>query len=127
MKKPAHQPRSDTLGIVASSVCAAHCMLLPLVVTLLPGVVARFITGPWVHASLALVVVVTSLLAFVPGWFKHGEGRIWGWALAGLGCVMAARFEAEGPAEIALTALGSELLIIAHRLNHSLSYWCGKY
>lgn len=123
MKKPAYRPRADALGIAASSVCAAHCALLPLAVTLLPGVIARFIAGPWVHGALALVVVATSFAAFVPGWLKHGQARVWGWALAGLGCVLAARFEAEGPAEMVLTGLGSVLLIVAHRLNHTLSYW----
>jgi hypothetical protein len=126
MKKPPSLPRADALGIAASGVCAAHCVLLPLAVMLLPGVVARFLASPWVHGTLACVVVVTSLAAFVPGWLKHGEARIWGWAVGGLGCVLAARFEADGSAEIVLTTLGSVLLIVAHRLNHSLSYWANR-
>lgn len=126
MKKPSYRPAADTLGIAASSVCAAHCILLPLAVALLPGVLARFVAGPWVHGGLACVVVVTSLAAFIPGWLKHGEARVWRWALAGLGCVLAARFEAEGAAEMVLTTIGSVLLIVAHRLNHSLSYWADR-
>lgn len=118
--------RADTWGICLSGTCAVHCALTPLASALLPGIAARFLTAPWLHTVLACAVVVSSLAAFIPGWLKHGEARVWGWALAGLGCVLAARFEAEGAAEIALTAVGSVLLIIAHRLNHSLSYWADR-
>lgn len=118
--------RADTWGIFLSGTCAAHCALAPLAAALLPGVTARVLAAPWLHAALAVAVVVSSLAAFIPGWLKHGEARVWGWALAGLACVLAARFEAEGTAEIILTAVGSVLLIIAHRLNHSLSYWADR-
>lgn len=124
--KTLYRPAADRLGSAASGACAVHCALAPLALTFFPGVLAREFSSPLVHHGLAVFVAVSSLLAFVPGWLKHGESRIWAWALSGLACVLAARFEAEGSAEIVLTFLGSVLLIIAHRLNHSLSYWCDK-
>lgn len=123
MKSPAYRSAADRVGIAASGVCAVHCLFVPVALALFPGVMARLFASPLTHHVLAGVVVCTSLAAFIPGWLKHGEARVWGWALAGLGCVLAARFEAEGAAEIVFTAVGSVLLIIAHRLNHSLSYW----
>ncbi len=126
MKSSAYRPLADRLGIAASGVCAVHCLFVPLALALFPGVMARLFASPFTHHVLTGVVVCTSLAAFVPGWLKHGQARVWGWALAGLGCLLAARFEAEGPAEIVLTALGSVLLIVAHRLNHSLVYWADR-
>lgn len=123
MKSPAYRSTADRVGIAASGVCAVHCLFVPVALAFFPGVMARLFASPLTHHLLAGVVVCTSLAAFVPGWLKHGQARVWGWALAGLGCVLAARFEAEGPAEMVLTGLGSVLLIVAHRLNHTLSYW----
>ncbi len=126
MKSPVYRSTADRAGIAASGVCAVHCLFVPMAVALFPGVMAGLFASPLTHQVLAGVVVCTSLAAFIPGWLKHGESRIWGWALSGLGCVLAARFKAEGAAEIVLTALGSVLLIVAHRLNHSLSYWADR-
>lgn len=126
MKTPVYRSTADRVGIAASGVCAVHCLCVPVALALFPGVMARLFASPLTHHVLAGVVVCTSLAAFVPGWLKHGQARVWGWALAGLGCVLAARFEAEAPPEIVLTALGSALLIVAHRLNHSLSYWADR-
>lgn len=126
MKTPVYRSTADRAGIAASGVCVLHCLFVPVALALFPGVIARLFASPLTHHVLAGVVVCTSLAAFIPGWLKHGESRVWGWALVGLACVAGARLEAEGPAEVMLTALGSVLLIVAHRLNHSLSYWADR-
>ncbi len=118
------------MGAVASGACAVHCALMPFAAALLPAASARVFEGSLFHGLLAVLVVVTSFVAFLPGWLRHGEGRIWRWALSGLALVAYARLAdpaSLGTAGEALcTTAGGALLIVAHRLNHSLSYWCDR-
>ncbi len=125
-----YRPRSDVLGAVASGACAVHCVAAAVLPALFPVTASRFPRGEGIHEAFALAVVLTSLLAFVPGWLRHGETRVWGWALGGLALIYYARWA--GPAEVGelgdalLTTAGGVVLIVAHRLNHSLAYWCDR-
>ncbi|MCC6233032.1 MAG: MerC domain-containing protein [Verrucomicrobiales bacterium] len=125
-----YRPGSDVMGVVASGACAAHCVMAAVLPPLFPVTASRLPSGDGVHGVFAALVVLTSLMAFVPGWLRHGEPRVWGWALAGLGLISYTRWA--GPAEVGpigdalLTTSGGVVLIVAHRLNHSLAYWCDR-
>ena len=125
-----YRPRSDVLGAVASGACAVHCVAAAVLPALFPVAATRVLKGDGIHEAFAWAVVVTSLLAFVPGWLRHGETRVWGWALGGLALISYAR--CAGPAELGelgdalFTTAGGVVLMVAHRLNHSLASWCDR-
>lgn len=127
---PAYRPGFDLAGAMVSGACAVHCAAMPLVVAILPGAVARFAGSPLVHQVFAWAVLLTSALAFLPGWLRHRESRIWTWVFFGLGLIGAARcVEGTGSGameEVILTTAGGGLLLVAHRLNHTLAYWAGR-
>lgn len=129
-RRQLYRPQADVAGAVASGACALHCALMPFAALLLPAAAARVFSSEAVHGLFTGIVVVTSLAAFVPGWLRHGELRVWKWALAGLGLILFARLagtEDLGAAgEALLTTAGGALLLVAHRLNHSLAYWCDQ-
>ena len=114
-------------GALASGVCAVHCALMPFAAAILPSAAARVFESEFVHNLFALVVLATSFLAFVPGWLRHGESRIWSWVTSGVALIFIARLsgsESMGLGGEALcTSAGGVLLVVAHRLNHSLVYW----
>lgn len=122
---------TDWVGALASGVCAVHCALMPFAAAVLPSAAARVFSSEWVHDFFAVVVLATSFLAFVPGWLKHGESRIWGWVTSGLAMILVARLSAgEGMGlggESLCTTAGGVLLLVAHRLNHTLAYWSDRY
>lgn len=122
-----YRPKADLAGALASGVCAVHCALMPFAAAILPSAAAQVLGSEWVHNLFAIVVLATSSLAFLPGWLKHGESRIWGWVASGLALIFVARLsggESLGLGGEALcTTAGGVLLLVAHRLNHTLAYW----
>lgn len=131
----------DQLGFLLSALCLLHCLLTPVVLGLLPfGATAGF----WHHGlhQIFLVLVPTvALAAFVPGWRRHRDHRIWLYAGAGVTALTlgvwlaeqsAVRFDLNpglafrflgGPgaeAELAATIIGGLCLMRAHWLNRQL-------
>jgi len=100
---------------------------MPFAAVVLPSAAARVFESEWVHNLFAIVVLATSSLAFLPGWLKHGESRIWGWVTSGLALILVARLSGSESlglgGEALCTTAGGVLLLVAHRLNHTLAYW----
>jgi MerC mercury resistance protein len=111
--------RWDTLGMIVSIACVAHCIAVPLVLGLLPALGLTFLARDGLHEVLAVVVVMLALLAFVPGYRAHRLLHVP--VLGGLGVFLlsGAAFAPGLPmlAESGLTAFGGTLLVSAHVLN----------
>jgi hypothetical protein len=122
-----YRPKADLAGALASGVCAVHCALMPFAGAILPSAAAHVFESEWVHNLFVIVVLATSFLAFLPGWLKHGESRIWGWVTSGLALIFVARLSGSESlglgGEALCTTAGGVLLLVAHRLNHTLAYW----
>jgi len=119
---------SDVLNRVVVAVAAAvalHCLIAPLLSDRLPA-----LTGETAHLVLALAATVLSGIAVVRGWLRHLEGRVFGWAVGAWTFLFLARMggakELGEVGEILLTCAGVLLLIMAHQINRSLTYWNGK-
>lgn len=125
-----YRPKLDWIGAITSGACAVHCVALPVLAVLLPSAVVQWVASPLVHHVFAGLVMLTSLLAFVPGWMRHGESRLWGWVGGGLALILYARMadpgSLSGGGEALCTTLGGVLLMVAHRLNHTLAYWTDR-
>lgn len=104
----------DLFAAGASLLCLAHCLLLPLLLTLLP-VFGQLSGDPLVHRSLVLVAVPASLWAVWSTPLRQG-----GWlfvvpALSGLTLLLLAAFvEQLSPYEETLTVTGALTLAAAH-------------
>ena len=77
----------DRWGAFASSACAVHCLLSPLLFLSLPSI-ANVWAHPASHALLLLAVVPLALTVLWRGYRKHGEHWVIGAALLGLGFVL---------------------------------------
>ena len=109
-------PRSAyTLGVWASLLCVAHCIVTP-------GVLS--------FSTFAAVIALLGAFALVNGFREHGCRRILVLMVGGLTHIAsAACFGDRLPShsvEVAVTALGSAFMITAHRLNHTFCSRCRR-
>lgn len=118
----------DLFGMAASILCIAHCVAMPLIIPFLIswGLVA--LSNESVHHTLLSVIMVLGVLAFIPGYKKHGQGMILTVATGGLASLFFGAFYAEeilGRAgETLFTVGGGALLVTAHWLNRRFCKQC---
>ena len=117
---------ADRLGIWTSALCVLHCLLTPVLLSF-SAVLAHLLPGEErVHRGLAVSVACFGAFALLNGFRRHRRSRVLMLLVVGLTCIFAAAwFGARLPShgwEVALTFLGSSLMIMAHRLNHT---FCG--
>lgn len=110
----------DRLGVLLSGLCAAHCVLMPLLLVLLPLHGAHALHDAWHPVSAALLVPIT-LCAAHRGGSLGSAGLLWGGlAIVGLGLV--AHDWLGEVAGVGLTLIGSLFLIAGH--GHNLRCAC---
>lgn len=109
----------DKIGICASSLCLAHCIMTALMIVGLPFLGQNFLNHELIHDILAVVVVITVVIAVYPHCHKHGHKDIVAFAVLGATLVLAGVImhdSVELPADL-FTILGSISLIFAHYRN----------
>jgi len=108
-------------AVSASLLCLAHCLALPLLLLMLPGIVGLFFRSEAFHAVALALVLPPALAAFWLGYRRHGARRPALLGVAGMGCLIAALVPGvEEQGETALTVAGSLLLVAAHGMNWRL-------
>lgn len=116
------RPQGDQLAMLLSRLCLLHCVLPPLLLSLLPWLAWL----SWVeeqestiHLAMLVLVLPLSLWALRRGHQHHRQFRPLGLGLFGLGLLMlAAALEfSEQQWSLWLTVLGSLLLGGSHWLN----------
>lgn len=119
----------DKLGIAGSGLCVVHCLALPVMVGVLPGLGIAFLADEIVHQTLAFLLIAFAALAFIPGFKRHRDKRVLWLMASGLGLILSATWGGElvdlhGAGETIIAVAGSVLLICAHFLNHSFCRTC---
>jgi hypothetical protein len=110
----------DATAALLSGVCLVHCLLTPVVLTLLPVMGAVLFTHEAFHQLLLLFVLPTSLVGLWLGCRRHKNGAVAvlggiGMALITLAAFGHATFGIEG--ERWLTSAGGVILAASHFLN----------
>jgi hypothetical protein len=112
--------RLDHLGIVASSLCAVHCVLGVMLLGV-SGVVGALVENERLELVLLLSASTAALLAVAGGYRQHRDPRVGlliggGLLLLGLGAVVAASHVVDA----ALSVAAATILITGHVLNARL-------
>ena len=111
----------ESAAVSASLLCLIHCLALPLLLLLLPGVIGLFVDSPAFHYAALGLVVPSALAAFWLGYRRH---RAYGpvlIGLAGVSCLVAGLLPGIGKgAEVGITVAGSLLLVAGHTMNWRL-------
>ena len=106
----------DRVGVWVSSVCAVHCLLMPLLLLALPFWPGAHVIHEAAHPVLAVALVPITLMAMR----KSKEGVLW--LLTGLGLVSIGLFAHDVLGSLSgsvLTLIGSMFLITGHRCNQT--------
>lgn len=118
----------DRLGISVSGICLVHCLLLPVVISVLPIWTSAQQVHGWLHPVFAALLVPTTILALIIGFRRHHSHVVVGLMVVGLLLVVGAAipaFHNPGIAfETVLTMTGSAFLISGHVLNWKQSKTC---
>lgn len=112
----------DKLGIFLSGVCLTHCLITPIVVTLLPIITLNsFIEDVLFHKLMLWLVLPTSCAALFIGCRKHREPLIAGTGILGMLILIIIAFFGHDilstHGERVATSIGGIVLAISHILN----------
>jgi MerC mercury resistance protein len=118
----------DNLGIATSTLCAVHCVLLPIALAFAPTL-AHFLPGSEaIHRTLAYLLAGVGLVAFWGGYKIHRRKLVLLLLSIGiLGVTVGAYADFLLPThtwEVVVTVAGSSFLIVAHYLNRTLCRSC---
>jgi hypothetical protein len=116
------------MGIWTSALCVVHCLLTPILISG-SAVLAHFLPAEEsVHRTLAVLVALFGAIALLIGFRKHRRATTLLLMFGGLGCIAGAAWFGDRlpshPYEVAITMVGSALMISAHRLNHTFCRSC---
>ena len=114
--------KMDQMGIVCSSACLAHC-LLPSIVMYLSPTLSSYLQNEWIHIGLLCLVVPISIATLLSSKKRHEETAPLIVGLLGIFFLLFTIVNEHllsnesKSIELALTTIGSSLLIISHILN----------
>ncbi len=109
----------DRLGIAFSSACVAHCILVAFMPMVFPAISA-YTHSTWIHIVVGMIILLTSPLAFVPGYKKHGLTWILATAIGGMMLILfgiLAEGQISDQLSHGISILGSILLVFSHAKN----------
>jgi uncharacterized membrane protein YfcA len=118
----------DRVGVWASVLCVVHCLITPILLSISTVFVHFLPSEERTHRSLALIIALIGTIALIRGFRTHRRTRVIFLMAAGLACIFFAAFAGDSLPrhwlEVAITFLGSLLMISAHRLNHTFCKDC---
>tara|TARA_A100001388_G_scaffold166384_1_gene124240 strand:+ start:53 stop:448 length:396 start_codon:yes stop_codon:yes gene_type:complete len=116
----------DNLGITISSVCAIHCVLLPMIFLIAPY---SFLASHEFHETLIYFILPCAFIAFVLGCRRHKDIKVavmgaLGIMLLGSALLMHDILHSNQHSEefttVLITVCGSILLVFSHLRNRRL-------
>jgi hypothetical protein len=119
---------ADRLGLCLSLVCLIHCILTPILLLSIPSLMLIEESGAheWFHRGLFAILPVLAIAAFIPGYLRHKDKRVFFWGAPGIALLATGIlvFEGQMGPQALTTIAGSLFLIRAHLLNRHLCACC---
>ncbi len=113
----------DKMAISLSLLCVLHCLALPLLLVLLPSLVALQLDNEAFHLWMVLAVIPTSTYALTMGCKRHKQYRFLAFGVIGLFLLLSALVGEEIIGEVSekiLTVLGAVCIAYGHFRNFRL-------
>lgn len=114
----------DRIGIAATSLCALHCILLPIILPALPLLGLTFLADhTWEHFFLIATAVLGTIALF--SGFKKYHKRLYPFYLLYLGVsIYWIKHDFSEQYEMYFIIVGASLIVAAHYLNIRLCNSC---
>lgn len=114
--------RLDGAGMMASVLCAIHCALLPLVITLLPLWGLDFLGEEWLELGMIALALMLGSFSLGLSFFKHHRRSAPLYLLAGgFALIVGGHFLGQESLEPVLIPLGGFTIAAAHYVNWRFS------
>ena len=115
------QTFTDKMAMSLSLLCALHCLASPVLIVMLPSLVALQFDGEAFHVWMVLAVIPVSVYALTMGCKQHKRYRLLGLGLLGLLFLLSAVVSGVGNFwEQALTVTGAAIIALGHYWNYRL-------
>ena len=114
----------DKIGITATSLCALHCILLPILLPMLPLLGLSFLADhAWEHVFLLMTAALGTIALF--SGFKRYHKRLYPFYLLYLGISLyCIKHDYSPEYEMYFIIVGASLIIAAHFINIKLCNNC---
>jgi hypothetical protein len=110
--------RIDFIGITASTLCAVHCAITPLLLSILPLIGAEFLDNPMVEYTLIFSSMTIAIVSMSMGFFRHHRKILPALIMiGGFGLILISRIVENKLAEIILSASGGLSIALSHYIN----------
>jgi hypothetical protein len=114
----------DRLGIWASSLCALHCLLLPLLLPAIPLVGATMFAQDWFEKTILITSLVVGFWALFSGFYRYHKQLYPLYSLAIGGFIYWNKDIFGESWEPFTIAVGALLIVAAHVINLRLCQHC---
>lgn len=114
----------DRIGITATSLCALHCILLPVLLPALPLLGLSFLADhTWEHVFLIFTAILGSVALF--SGFKRYHRKLYPFYLLFLGVgIYWIKHDFSEDLEVYFIVIGASLIVAAHFINLKLCNSC---
>ncbi|RBW58204.1 MerC domain-containing protein [Tenacibaculum sp. E3R01] len=111
----------DLIGFLISLLCAIHCGILPILLTLAPFSGLAFMESPIVEALIVLVSLFIAILSLSQGFTKlHKKKTPLITAITGFTIIFICQIWANEQLETVLMVTGASTIALAHLINWKL-------
>lgn len=108
--------RFDRVGVLLSGLCALHCVLSIVLVSVL-GLGGEILLTPAIHEIGLALAILVGIVTLGLGMLRHGQGGPLLIGAGGIALMALALVVEHGPREAALTIAGVALVATAHIRN----------
>lgn len=113
----------DTIGAAASTACAVHCLLTPIVIGVLPLLGIGFLASEWFENTAVVVAITLGLISLIHGYSHHHQFRAFGLLSCGIVLLITGRWIVGDDFQIietGLVVMGGLAVAGAHWTNRRL-------
>jgi len=124
--EPRYSPNLDGVGAILSFTCAAHCLVLPLLLVALPWLGMSFLVDRKMEFFFICGSMLLATLSYCSGYYIHRKFRLLLILYLCTGMIVAGKILIGGSMGLWLAVPGAVGLAAGHLLNRKLCEHCAE-
>jgi hypothetical protein len=127
MKMPKISPKLDNIGMTASTLCAIHCAVVPMLITTLPLIGLGFLANPWVEWSMIILALMLGVSSIGMSYFRtHHRKLPLIMLVTGFMVIIVGHILITGWVEAIVVPCGGLIIATAHFVNYKYAGACNS-
>ncbi|WP_188459881.1 MerC family mercury resistance protein [Marivirga lumbricoides] len=107
----------DIFGILASLLCAIHCLALPILLSISSLAFLDFLANPWIEYSVIIISILIAFYSLLPAYKQHRKITPLIIVLTGFLLIAIGQSEFFIVPEFTFTSGGAICIALAHSIN----------